>query len=81
MAKMHPPKVAQALIRDKARLAIQRIGAIAPFRMAPPYEKQVVYANAELAEGRTFDGQRVERVDAVTIVYRSNDLLDVLTMW
>jgi hypothetical protein len=49
--------------------------------MAPPYEKTVVYANAELAEGRTFDGQRIERLDAVTVVYRNDDLLDILTMW
>jgi D-amino peptidase len=81
MAKMHPPKVAQALIQDKARLAIQRIGSVAPYRVAPPYEKQVVYTNADLADGRTFDGQRIERVDAVTVVYRSDDLVDVLTMW
>jgi len=81
MAKMLPPKRAQALIREKARLAIQRIGQVKPFKMAPPYEKRVVYANADLAEGRTFDGQRIERVDAVTLVYRSDDLVDILTMW
>ena len=81
MAKMLVPRRAQALIREKARLAIQKFGKVKPFRMAPPYEKQVVYANADLAEGRTFDGQRIERVDAVTIVYRSDSLVDILTLW
>jgi D-amino peptidase len=81
MAKMLPPKPAQALIQETARLAIQRIGQVKPFKMVPPYEKQVVYANADLAEGRTFDSQRIERVDAVTVVFRSDDLVDILTIW
>jgi hypothetical protein len=28
----------------------------------PPYEKRVVYANAELADGRTYDGVRLQRM-------------------
>lgn len=81
MAKMLPPGRARSLIREKARAALQRVGQVKPAAMPPPYEKRVVYANADLVEGRTFDGQRVERVDAVTVVYRSKDLVDILTMW
>jgi len=81
MAKMLSPKRARALIREKARLAVRKIGQVEPFRLDPPYEKKIVFANADLAEGRTFDGHRIERLDAQTIVYRSNDLLDILTLW
>jgi D-amino peptidase len=81
MAKMLPAKRARALIREKAGLALERIGGVKPFKLAPPYEKRVVYASADLVEGRTFDGQRIERVDAVTVAYRSDDLVDILTMW
>jgi D-amino peptidase len=81
MARMLPPARGRALIQERAKLATQRIGSVAPFEMAPPYEKRVIYANADLADGRTFDGQRIERVDAVTVAYRSDDLVDILTMW
>ena len=81
MARMLPPSRARELVREKAKQGVQKIGSAMPYKMEPPYEKRVVYANAELADGRTFDGVRLQRVDAVTVVYRSKDLVDILTLW
>jgi D-amino peptidase len=80
MAKVISPKRARRLIQDTAKQALKLVGVAKPFVINPPYEKRIVYTRSDYADGRTFDGKRIARADATTVVYRSSDLVDVLTM-
>jgi len=78
-ARMLGPKAARELIRERARAALKRIGAIAPFKIDPPYEVKLKYASTSHLDGILFDGQRRERLDGQTVLYRTNDLVEALT--
>jgi D-amino peptidase len=80
MAKMLSPKRSRSLIHQTAKAALQDSGTDKPFVLSAPYEKRIVYCRSEFADGRTCDCERVTRVDATTVIYRSSDLVDILTM-
>jgi D-amino peptidase len=71
---MLPHDAACALIRDKARKAMERLAQFRPYRIAGPVEVKVEFSTAA---GRTFKlREGVEQVDARTWVFRGKDILD-----
>lgn len=79
-ALLLPPPVAQELIRQKARRAVERIGETAPWRIPGPVEITLRYSGTDLAEDHPFDGERIVRVDGRTVLYRGQDVLDTLRL-
>jgi len=68
-----------ALIREKARRAMQRLGEFKPYRVAGPYELKVVFKKGHQAPQATKPGS--ERIDDQTIIYRGDDLLQTWLKW
>lgn len=72
---LHPAD-ACALIRSKARAALQRLGDFKPFRPPPPYELNITCASEQAAEQRALR-HSAERVGPRTVVQRCTDPLQV----
>lgn len=70
------PEAGQALIRTRARAAMQRLRDFQPYRVAGPYEVDLVYKNYLPAEAMAML-PGVERRDAHTVRYRATSLRDV----
>ncbi len=60
------PQKAQAVIRAAARRAMDRIGSIAPYRLAPPFRLRAQFREERFAEPRAAQ-PGVRRLDAVTV--------------
>lgn len=73
-----PPDVAQELIRQRARRAVERIGEVEPLRIPGPVEVRLRYAGTDLAERHPFDGERIIRLDGRTVLFRGQDIMDAL---
>ncbi len=75
-----PPAVAQELIRQRARRAVERIGEIEPLRIPGPAEVKLRYASTDLAEKHPFDGEWIIRLDGRTVLFKGRDILDALRL-
>jgi D-aminopeptidase len=73
-----PPSVAQELIRQKARSAVERIGQVEPLRITSPVEVKLRYTGTDLAERHPFDGDQIVRVDGRTVLFKGRDSMDAL---
>jgi len=73
-----PPAVAQELIREKARRAVERIGEVGPLRVATPVEVKLRYSGTDLAERHPFDGEQIIRLDGRTVLFNGQDIMDAL---
>ncbi|MGE5623865.1 MAG: M55 family metallopeptidase, partial [Methanocella sp.] len=76
------PQAARELIRNWVRETLNWLGTegralSAPYRLEPPFELTLRFTSADLADQRSFDGQRSVRLDALTAVYRGEKLLEV----
>lgn len=76
------PQAARELIRRQVREALSRLEALgrtpdALYRVEPPFELALRFTSADLADQRSFDGERSARLDALTAVYRGENLLEV----
>jgi len=73
-AALTPPERVQAMIRERAEIALRRAKEIAPCRVERPVEIRVEYNNTGFADAvRVIPGR--ERLDARTIAYRGPDIL------
>ena len=71
---MLPHAAACALIRQKARRAMEHLAEYKPYRLAGPVEVKVEFVNAA---GRTFNPRAgVEQINARTWVFRGKDICD-----
>jgi len=70
------PAAGQALIKAKARAAIQRLGSFKPFRVTGPYAIDLVYKSYRPAEAMALL-PGVERRDAHTIRFNARSMSDV----
>lgn len=77
-ARMLSPAAARERIRKCAQSALSKVGSLRPFTMNPPYEVKLKYASTAHLDGILFDGQRRERLDGQTIVYRTDNLIEAL---
>ncbi len=71
------PRRAQALIEEASTRALSNLQSMKPLRPDPPYRGEVQFkltTHAEAAE----DAPLVERVDDVTVAYRTDDIPDLL---
>ncbi|MGQ9731127.1 MAG: M55 family metallopeptidase [Candidatus Zipacnadales bacterium] len=76
-AKLLPIKHAQALIRQGARQAVDRIREMAPLIYEVPYEVQVTWASVEQAQVcATVEG--VTKVDPYTVAFTASKTLQAL---
>jgi D-amino peptidase len=73
-----PPVRAQALIRERAKRAVERIGEVPPLATGRPVEIRLRYASTDVAERRTPDGERVVREDGRTVLFRGQDVMEAL---
>lgn len=73
-----PPVVAQGLIREKARRAVERIGEVGPLRIPSPVEIKLRYSTTDLAERHPFDGKQIVRLDGRTVLFKGQDIIDAL---
>ena len=73
-----PPAVAQELIHQKARRAVERTGEVEPLRIPGPVEIKLRYTGTDLAEKHPFDGERISRLDGRTVLFKGRDVLDAL---
>lgn len=60
------PKKAQELIREGAKRAMTKVGAIAPYRVEPPFQLRAQFTEAQFAE-RFATRPGVRRTDATTV--------------
>jgi len=74
---LSPPKARQ-LIREAAARALRRLGDFKPFVISPPYELKIEFLNSTRALRESMRSEKVERIDARTIVCRGDNLLKVL---
>lgn len=77
-ARILAPSTARELIRTKAREAVGVAKDLKPFRVEGPCEIRLRYASTDLVDGIRLDGERVERVDGQTVVFRGSDVLEAL---
>ena len=77
-ALLLPPPVAQDLIREKTRRAVERIGEVEPLRIPGPVEVKLRYSGTDLAEKHPFDGKSIVRLDGRTVLFKGQDILDAL---
>src|SRR5215469_2832209 len=68
----HP--AACALIRSKARGAMQRLGQVKPYTLAGPVEVKAELTTADTHAFRS--GEGIERIDDRTWVFRGKDIID-----
>jgi D-amino peptidase len=73
-----PPVRARELIRESACRAVQRADQISPLSFEVPVEIRLRYTSTHLAERRVSDGDRVERIDGRTVVFRGQDVMEAL---
>ncbi len=71
-----PPEASQALIRTRARAAIERLREMQPFVVRTPIQLELTYKNYTPAEMMAYL-PGVERVDAHTIRYTGRNIIDV----
>lgn len=74
------PQRSRELVRAAAGRALARVGAVRPLTAAPPYEVRLKLVGTDLVDGRYFDGKRIARLDGQTILFRSDDLREVLSL-
>jgi D-amino peptidase len=75
-AAVMTPEASQALIRAKAKSAIQRLGDFKPMRAAGPFRLDLTYKNYTPAEMMAYL-PGIERVDAHTIRYRATSIVEI----
>jgi D-amino peptidase len=71
---MLPHPAAAALIREKARRAMERLGEIPPYRVEGPVEAKVQFTTRGVQYFQTREG--VEQIDERTWAFRGKDLKD-----
>jgi D-amino peptidase len=74
-----PPVAAQALIREAAEKAVQNANRVQPFKPAPPYVVRLEYNLTAGADGVRCDGVKTIREGPRTVVFKGDDLLEVIT--
>jgi D-amino peptidase len=77
-ALLLPPVRAQALIREHAKLATERVGQVPPLRIEGPVEIRLRYVSTDVAERRAPDGERIVREDGRTLLFRGQDVMEAL---
>jgi len=77
-ARMLAPKEARQLIHEKAIAAIANRAKVKPVTLDPPYEVKIKYSSTAYIDHILYDGKRRIRVDGQTVMYRSDNLVEVL---
>jgi D-amino peptidase len=75
-ARTMTPEASCALIRDKARSAVERVAKLKPYRLKAPVELELRFKNYRPAEILAYL-PNVERADAHTVRFRGKDILEV----
>ncbi len=75
-ARTMMPEPARALIRDRVRAALARLGDFRPYRLEGPLELDISFKNYMPAEVMAYL-PNVERVDAHTIRFVGRDMTEV----
>jgi D-amino peptidase len=70
------PQKARTLIREAARRAMMKVGAIEPFCIQPPYQVRTQFTEAKFADENA-RRPNVKRIDATTIEVEGVDLLNM----
>ena len=73
------PKRARALLRERAASAVRQAKTLKPVRVVPPIVVRLRYTGTDLIDNKLFDGVSTVKVDARTVEYRGDDLLEVLS--
>jgi D-aminopeptidase len=71
---MLPHTAAAALIKEKARRAMEKLGEIAPYQMQGPVEAKVQFTTRGVRYFQAREG--VEQIDERTWAFRGKDLKD-----
>lgn len=71
------PQLARQQIREAAKTALTRLGAVKPFTLAKPVKLEIAFKNMINAEVLSFLSI-VERVDGSTIAYTGKDIIEVM---
>jgi D-aminopeptidase len=71
---MLPHPAACALIREKARKAMERVGEIPPYRIEGPVEARIQFTTRGVQYFQAREG--VEQIDERTWAFRGKDLKD-----
>lgn len=66
------PQKAREVIREAAKRAMAKIGAVAPYRMKPPYTLRTQFTEIKLAD-RAAAQPGVKRIDATTVEIERDD--------
>lgn len=77
--RTRPPAAARYLIRNAAEEAVRNSGRMKPFKPEPPYLVRLEYNLTSGADRIRCDGVRTVREGPRTIVFKGDDLLEVIT--
>lgn len=76
---MLPPKRVYKELAEVVKRAIDNSKKCSPFYLNPPYEMVVRYMSTEQVDRLFCDNKRVIRIDGVTVKYKEEDLMQLLS--
>lgn len=71
------PVKSRSLIKNTAKRAVERIGAVEPFTMEPPYTMRIEYTESKYAEAAAMN-PGVQRVEENTVTQTRSRLQDLV---
>jgi D-amino peptidase len=74
-AKSLTPKAAQALIEEKAKMALENRNRIKPLKLQPPYRFELTYLRSSMADAGELIPQ-VKRTGPRTVMYETEDYIE-----
>lgn len=77
-AIVKPPVRSRLELQAAVKEAVQQTTLCKPHTIAGPYELVVRFLHTEQADARRYDNVHVQRIDGLTAVYRSDNLMDLM---
>lgn len=77
-AIIKPPLRSRLELKDAVKKAVQLTAFCNPYSLPGPYELIMRFLHTEQADARRYDNVNAQRMDGLTAVYRSDDLIDLL---
>ncbi|MGI2296482.1 M55 family metallopeptidase [Paenibacillus sp. GXUN7292] len=77
-AIIKPPLRSRLELKDAVKQAVQHTAFCKPYSLPGPYELMMRFLHTEQADARRYDNVNAQRMDGLTAVYRSENLIDLL---
>lgn len=77
-AIIKPPSRSHSELKDAVKKAVQHTAFCKPYSLPGPYELKIRFLHTDQADARRYDNVHAQRLDGLTAVYRSDNLIDLL---